>query len=151
MRFRLVLDASVALKWYIEENDTREAIQLKDRIFKEPALVAVPELFFVESANVVWKKCALRGELSKIDAQEIFRAVSKLPFQTVPDQEVLSGALRIALKHSISVYDAVYLETAMKLDARFVTADYALVEKLKSSKLSESMIPLKSWNDQFET
>jgi predicted nucleic acid-binding protein len=48
---RLVIDASVAVKWVVEEEGTAEALAL----LRASKLVA-PELLVAECANILWKK-----------------------------------------------------------------------------------------------
>jgi predicted nucleic acid-binding protein len=50
----LVIDASIAIKWVIEEEGTKEALALRNQ-----ALVA-PDLLIAECANVLWKKVRRR-------------------------------------------------------------------------------------------
>ena len=46
----LVIDASVAVKWVIEEEDTTQALALRGRA------LAAPDLLIAECANILWKK-----------------------------------------------------------------------------------------------
>ena len=148
-RPRLVLDASVVVKWYLRENHSKEAVKLKDFILKESAFVAVPELFFIEVANVIWKKSALLKEISKIEAREIYREISRLPFQVLPNHEILDEAFRLSLGYSVSIYDALYLAGAQELGALFITSDSAFEEKLQSTQLSRTIVPLAGWETRI--
>ena len=148
-RPRLVLDASVVVKWYLRENHSKEAVELKNFMFKESALVAVPELFFIEVANVIWKKSALFKEISKIEAREIYREISRLPFQVLPNPEILDEAFRLSLEYVVSIYDALYLAGAQKLEALFITSDSAFEEKLQSTRLSKTIVSLASWETRI--
>src|SRR5438093_673998 len=65
----LVVDAGVAIKWYIPEIHDREA-----KRFLSPAhTLHVPELFFPEFGNIVWKKARLLtvAELTEEEGREI--------------------------------------------------------------------------------
>ena len=68
----LVVDASVVIKWFVEEELHDEALALLE---SEHDLHG-PDLLFLEVANVAWKK-ALRGEIEGVDAYEITRATAE--------------------------------------------------------------------------
>ena len=58
----LVIDASIAVKWVVEEEGTPEALALRQK-----AKLIAPELLVAECANILWKKVQ-RGELLKDEA-----------------------------------------------------------------------------------
>ena len=145
MKPRIVLDSSVVTKWYVREVNSQEAGELKTWLQEGAVLVAVPDLFFVEIANVLWKKWMHMKDIGKIEAQEIFREVMNLPFQTLPDRELLKETFILSSKYAISIYDSLYLAAASELEALFITADDALVNKLKHTPLFTSIIPLSQW------
>ena len=132
---RLVLDPSVVIKWYVPEVLTDAAVSLKRRIHEESWPVAVPQLFFVESANVLWKKTSLKKELSRREGEAILSGIMGLPFYVVEDREVLPRAMRLASEYSISVYDALYLACAIRFKSVLVTADSALTRNIANSNL----------------
>jgi predicted nucleic acid-binding protein len=57
----LVIDASIAIKWVIEEEGTKEALALRSRA------LAAPDLLIAECANILWRKVR-RRELSEREA-----------------------------------------------------------------------------------
>ena len=57
MNDQLVVDASVVIKWFYEEDDSAEALQIRERY-----QFVAPDLLVAECANIVWKKVQ-RGEL----------------------------------------------------------------------------------------
>ncbi len=132
----LVLDTSVIIKWYIEENLLEPALRLKERVRDSSASVAVPRFFFVEAANVLWKKVVLRKDLTRSDAKGIFSRILDLPLHILEDDEVFLRALDLSMGHSISIYDGMYLASAFRFKATLVTADSALVKRLADSSLA---------------
>lgn len=124
----IVLDSSVAIKWYLREVLSEKALVLKDLIEKERLPVGVPRIFFLETANVLWKKSLLTHELSPNNAKGIYSRILDTSFHIVQDDEILLKALDIALRHAISVYDGMYLASALRLNSIFVTADKAFVK-----------------------
>ncbi len=138
----LILDTSVVIKWYIRENLEENAVCLKSRVEDEKIQVAVPRFFFIESANVLWKKYTIRKDIDKMDAKGIFSRILDLPFKIIEDDDVLLKALSIALENSLSIYDALYLASALHFKAKFITADIALVKQLSKSSLQDHIISL---------
>ncbi len=141
----LILDPSVVIKWYIRENLEDNAVRLKARIEEERLQAAVPGLFFIEAANVLWKKCAIRKDLEKMDAKGIFSRILDLPLKIIEDDDVLLKALSIALENSLSIYDALYVASALHFKAKFVTADHALVKQLHRSPLKSHVAYLSEY------
>lgn len=135
---KFVLDASVVIKWYLEEELLDRALKLKDKIGNDGANVAVPRLFFVEAANVLWKKVILgkSGGLKRSDAKGIFSRILDLPFHVIEEDEILLKALDLSVDYKISIYDAMYVASALRFKAQLVTADTALEKKLVGLGLS---------------
>jgi predicted nucleic acid-binding protein len=115
----LVVDASVALKWVVEEDGSEAAAALGAY-----ALTA-PTLLLEECANALWVK-QRRAELTPAEAMERMRALREAPVDLVPSTGLLDQALALAIELAQTVYDCLYLSLAIRLDARLVTADRRL-------------------------
>ncbi|TAN53815.1 MAG: PIN domain-containing protein [Rhodospirillales bacterium] len=116
---RLVIDASVGLKWVIDETGSDEAVQLLDAGRR----LLAPALFWVEAANALATKVR-KGELSQASANDAWRDLAEAPIETLAmTPENLSPALALAndLKHP--VYDCCYLAAAIGNDCQVATAD----------------------------
>lgn len=117
-----VVDASVALKWLIDEDGSIAALALLDG----PALLA-PELIHVEIANALWRM-ARTGRLSAADAADALLVFQRLPLRRrTADRDLTSEALRLARLLDHPVYDCLYLALAMDAGAPVVTADRRFV------------------------
>lgn len=142
----LVLDPSVAVKWYVEEEDSAVSFEFQKWVQETAGRLIVPPLFFDEITNILWKKETLRKEIFPKAAKQILWEILQLPLQVYLDrQEMLPQALDIATETRISVYDAIYLATTVQNQAIFVTADNRLVQKLSSTSLAPSVISLDRW------
>lgn len=123
----LIVDASVAIKWLVEEPDHLAARSLLDRNEQLQA----PDFVFLEAANVLWKK-VLRGELTPDQAAEEINSLPRL-FETITPSTLLLGrALRIAIEIAHPVYDCLYLACAEFANADLVTADLRFAQRARS-------------------
>jgi predicted nucleic acid-binding protein len=112
----LVIDASVAVKWVIEEHGSPEAVELRrHRLF-------APELLLAECANVLWKK-ARRNELSMEEAQFAARLLQRADVELVSMRHLLEPATMLAMALDHPAYDCTYLALAESLSCDLVTAD----------------------------
>ena len=128
----LVVDTSVAVKWYIPEPGGEHALALR---VTGNDLVA-PDLLVAEFGNVVWKKVR-RGELDSAEAAEIADAfVRACPVRLRPSLPYSSLALDLALRYERSVYDALFLAVAVADGGSYVTADERLVNALAHGDLT---------------
>jgi predicted nucleic acid-binding protein len=132
---RLVLDASMALSWIFPRSTPDEATRasnvLNSLLDYE---VQVPSLWHTEIINAL-----LVGERRKIitEAQSThyLDILSKLPITTDTAAPSARKELIIALarKHSLTAYDAAYLDLTLRLDGRLATFDNALATSLKNA------------------
>ena len=120
---RFVVDASVAIKWYLPEPHDDCAAHLR----REGTDLDAPDLLYAEIGNTLWKRVR-RGELTRGAAGGIADAVSRLPIAVHPSRLLAGAALQIACSTGLTVYDSLYLATALLTDGRLVTADRRLFE-----------------------
>jgi predicted nucleic acid-binding protein len=125
-----VVDANIVVKWYIDE----PASETARAVFWETDEFSIPDLLFLETASILWKK-ARRGELTHREARDISGLITEGPFVIYGSRDLASEAVRIALEHEITPYDASYVALAMKLQTDCATADRKLFEKLRSTNL----------------
>jgi predicted nucleic acid-binding protein len=127
-----VVDASLVIKWYVDEPDSTTARAL----FWETEEFAVPDLLFLETASILSKKVRQR-ELTYEEARRISELIVDGPFDIYNNRELTGEALRMALEHEITPYDASYVALAIKLKTDCATADRKLVRKLRNTALQD--------------
>lgn len=127
-----VVDASVVVKWYVPEEDQTSALELREPGVK----LAVPDLMFVEAANILWK-LARRGEMDPRRAVEIVEEIVASPFVVHSNESLARDALDLALATGLSAYDASYVALATRLNVRCITADQKLVRRLAGTKSAD--------------
>jgi predicted nucleic acid-binding protein len=121
----LVIDASIAVKWVVEESGTAAALSLLEK-----ARLIAPELLVAECANILWKK--VRGkQLSHEEALLAARLLQGAAMELLPIRPLLPAAAGIAIDLDHPAYDCVYIALAMERDCRFVTADERLVRMIR--------------------
>jgi predicted nucleic acid-binding protein len=136
---KIVVDASVALKWIFEEAGTSEALVL----LKQVALAA-PDLLIAECANAIWKKVR-RGELGRDEALIAARVLGAAEIELLPTRSLIEQAVRLAIELNHPAYDCVYLALATANHWRFVTADEGIGRKarqLRSSRFRDAIVHL---------
>ena len=127
----LIVDASVAIKWFIDEPGSEVARRLwRD----EPDLLA-PDLLVPEVCNAAWRKVRL-GESHPAQAQQIAQRLRGGVLALRPTAPLASRALELALALDHPVYDCFYLALAEADKAVLVTADRRLVTRLRDTSWS---------------
>ena len=119
----LVIDASVAVKWVVEEEGTKEALALRGRA------LAAPDLLIAECANILWKKVR-RNELSEQEAVFAAGLLARADIELMAMRPYLEAAVRIAVALDHPAYDCIYIALAEAEELRFVTADMSLLRKI---------------------
>jgi predicted nucleic acid-binding protein len=116
-----VLDASVTAAWCFADEATPASRALQDRLSEQPAMV--PLLWHAESANLL----LVAERRNRINAQqciELLELLAALPLHTEPETERVRGPiLRLARMHNLTVYDAVYLDLALRFAVPLATRD----------------------------
>jgi predicted nucleic acid-binding protein len=124
----LVLDASVAAKWYLPrstETLTEQAFELLSGHVEQRVHLAVPDLFWAELGNLLWKAWR-QGRLGADSIREAMVNARELGIAEVPSKDVLDQAVSLAMATERSVYDSLYIALAMRLNTEVITADERL-------------------------
>ena len=135
----VVVDASVACKWFVEEAGAAEA----DGLLVSGRNLVAPDLVIPEVCNALWRKSEA-GEMG--DAQATV-AVDELPRffdDLVPAVGLAARAFAIAKALRHPVYDCLYVALAERLGAHVVTADAKLIERLFRTDWSRFVVDLRN-------
>ncbi|OGX03416.1 MAG: hypothetical protein A3G87_09165 [Omnitrophica bacterium RIFCSPLOWO2_12_FULL_50_11] len=124
---RWIVDASVAAKWFFEEELQGQALALYRRLKDKEIEVIVPDLFYIEMASICRERIR-RKMIRSHEASRIFKELIDIPLQRYSDYELSDIALENAVQFGISVYDAIYLSLAEIYVAPLVTADELLIK-----------------------
>lgn len=126
----MLVDASVGLKWFLNESDSG----LAERLSVERELVA-PSLFAVEMANGLWKAVGKRA-MTAAAAVAAIETIEVRIEQFLPDGLVARRALEIACELSHPVYDCVYLAHCERDRLPLVTADRRLLHRVAGTQFA---------------
>lgn len=133
----IVIDSSVAVKWWIAEPDSALATSLT-----EGRTLIAPDFLSVECANILWKHVR-RGEITQATATAALMMLQAAPIPRTRDTDLVSDAQRLSADLDHPVYDCLYLALALRHGVPVVTADRrfaALAER--SGILRGALIPL---------
>jgi predicted nucleic acid-binding protein len=129
---QFVLDASVALKWSVpsvSEPLSSESLQLLQRYVNGEVDFIVPDIFWAEIGNVLWKGYRQR-RWSRTGAERIAADMQSRNFFTVPSLILMNDALKIAFTYDRAVYDCLYVALAIQFKSQMITADERLANAL---------------------
>jgi len=123
----IVVDASVAVKWFVNEEYSDEALKL---LSKNDELHA-PYILKAEVASAL-RKYFIRGFISDEHVRESLKIFSEIDiiYHEI-SWDLLKDALELSIKNRIMIYDAIYVSLSEKLNLEFITADERLYNSLK--------------------
>lgn len=127
-----VLDASVAAKWMLpvkSELLRAEAFRLLDAYEAAEVSLLVPDIFWPECGNIVWK-AVRQGRLPRADAESAVKILLDRKIPTISSSELLPEALAIAFNFGRSVYDSLYVSLAAHTKNELITADEKLANAM---------------------
>ncbi len=119
-----VIDASVAIKWVVEEEGTPAAL-----VVLKGAAIKAPDLILAECANILWKKFE-RRELLKDESIMAARLIQQVDMEIFTTRSLLEAATELAIELHHPAYDCIYLALALQNGWPFITADRRLLSRL---------------------
>jgi predicted nucleic acid-binding protein len=136
MSHNYVVDASVGIKLFVVEDGSDLAVQLFAQLTADPpAQLYVPDLFFIECTNILWKY-VWRFDYPAENARQDVIDLRALALITVSTADLIEPALDLALQYELTAYDASYVALAERLALPLVTADAPLARKLAGSSIT---------------
>ena len=116
---KLVVDASVAVKWFVDERGADRAAALQGQS------LCAPDLIFAEVGNALWR-LQRQKVLSAADYSQAVDGLRVAPLTVAPLVELLPSAAKLAVELDHPLYDCFYLALAMREGCPLVTADQRL-------------------------
>ena len=127
---RCVLDASVGIKLFVEEEFSDKVQRLFAKLAEDPqAEFHVPDLFYIECAKILLKYTR-RFDRPLEDSLADLKDLNELALTVTSTTELIEDALKLANEKKLTAYDACYATLAQKLDLPLVTADAPLAKAI---------------------
>lgn len=139
---KIVVDSSVAVKWFVIETDSMKARQILLEFKQGLWEFLAPDLIYAEYGNIIWKKQIFQG-FDEADANSALEDFQDIQFTITPARFILKEAFQIAVKHKRTFYDSLYLALSVKENCEFVTADEKFYNSV--SKDFPKIILLSNW------
>lgn len=127
-----ILDASVAAKWMLSAKGEllrAEAFRLLDGYEAAELNFVVPDIFWPECGNLVWK-AVRQGRIPRVEAESAIQLLLDRNIPTISSAELLPEALAIAFNFGRSVYDSLYVSLAVHTKNDLITADEKLANAM---------------------
>jgi predicted nucleic acid-binding protein len=140
MSGRIVVDSSVALKWFLDEPDSGTA----DLLLKRDLELLAPDLLLLEVANGLRRR--QRG--GSISPADVTKAIADLPrafAELLPARGLVEPALKLSQQLEHSVYDCLFLAMGHLRGAPLVTADAAFIAKVAGTAYAQNVVLLADW------
>lgn len=120
-----VVDASVAVKWCLPLADEDFVLQAQEllasyRSGEEKFLV--PDLFWPELANALWK-AVRKQRIDRVRAERSLSLVRDLEMSTISSFDLVPETLQLAVKHDRTAYDSLYVVLALQTKSTLITAE----------------------------
>ncbi len=130
----IVLDASVTLAWIHEDERTPQVVAIARQSVKSG--VVVRSLWASEIANAMLMALR-RKRMTQAGLDEALATLRRLrlSFDHTPHDLVWRQMLPLAMKHGLTVYDATYLELAIRKQLPLATLDESLAAAARVEKL----------------
>jgi len=129
----LILDASVAIKWFVTEDGCDKAMEILEDLLRNPSNFAVPELFYFELANI-FNRLIINPSSGQIELANLVCTFGINRFYMTPE---LFREIKEFQKLGLSGYDGAYVALAKLLKGTWITFDAKAHAKIAHLKLSQ--------------
>lgn len=137
----VVVDASVVVKWFVEEEGSREARLLRGAYANGLIDVAAPSLLLYEVLNAL--KCS--GAFGEEELKEVAKTIEDFQITLYNLQgEFAAKSVELAMRKGLTIYDASYVALAQTLNTELYTADEKLIRKTQRSNIVKHVTQFKT-------
>jgi predicted nucleic acid-binding protein len=131
----MVIDASVAVKWFIDEDRSVDA----QRLLAADADLMAPASILYEIFHALWDAARTRRLPGKRLPE--LAEVTPTPFALlVPIEQLYAAAAAMAQAHNLSIYDCAYVALAQREHAELITADKRMFAVARKAKVKARLL-----------
>lgn len=145
----LVIDTSVAVKWFLNEPDSKKALMVLQDSLHGKTQMHAPSFLRLELDSVLTRRVAA-GFVQKDTADQIRASLERMPVQWHEIDALRNDTFRLALETRQSIYDCLFLALAITLAAGLVTADVRFIKGLRASILRDRVMGLAEYPRSLE-
>jgi len=130
----LVLDASVAAKWHLQDEESAaDALAILTRYVNgELRLVAPDHVRYEIASSLTVATLGERPRLSRSVAERALDYFLQLGIETIGTDQLIRAAFQLVHRHGIAFYDALYLALADDLGVPLITADRRFYQRVRA-------------------
>ena len=124
---RIVTDASIGVKWfsYKNEDNVDLALEIRNKQFQNKIEIIVPDLFFFEIMNALFKKKGFTGDIVHLSFETLYCMNLNIIY---PGKEIINIAIDISDKTKLTFYDSLYIAVAIGEEALLLTEDREILQ-----------------------
>lgn len=129
---RCIIDTNVCIKQFIPDPLSAKVQELFAHLAYLQTEIFVPDLFYIECANTLWKY-SRAGRYPSAQVQANLATLKAFPLRVVSTADLMTDAVTIGLAYEISAYDACYVALSQQVSATLLTLDQRLVSALAAT------------------
>ncbi len=134
-----LLDTSVVVKWFLPEEDSVRAINLRESHVRDEVQLYAPDILLMELANALRYSPLTSAE----EIPQALELLSELNITTIEfELEILLSAVTLSLENDLAIYDSYFLALAQALELPLITADRKMLSRLTADDGALSMADL---------
>lgn len=132
-----VVDASVVVRWFVDQSGSESAARWLRAFAKDPDLLVGPDLLRFEVHGAL---CRLQPKRQNGWATQAFQRFERLGMKSLPTTLTLFGrAAALSREVPVGGYDAIYLALAEELGVQWLTADAKALRRLRGDGRIKSL------------
>lgn len=128
----LIVDASVAAKWFIQEELSESALSILDNGHQ----IESPDFLLLEMDSIICKWIRSKS-VTLAEGNKLRDSFRQYPIRYHPFVQFLDSAFAIAGETGQSVYDCLYVALAALLEGKMITADRKLFEVMRKGRFGK--------------
>lgn len=121
-----ILDVSVIVKWFIDEQDSNQALVYLSAFQNDQITIIVPSLLFYELGNILVSKKAAVDRVGEIMIMLLNLGLEIEDIGLRWFRKIYQNSI----EYSLTFYDSAYITLLQKENCQFITADQKLFEKV---------------------